>query len=78
MSLLDEWEGAVPSYGEALGPSEGLSADPGIEEGAEAFSPRRSLDSALFSLETVERHIARWARLLSFCDPPKGVAGLLS
>ena len=59
MSLLDEWEGAVPSYGETLGPSEGLATDVVNEDAAEAFSPRRSLETSLFSVETVERHIAR-------------------
>ena len=61
MSLLDEWEGALPSYGETSGPGEAPAA--GDDTGVEALPPRRSWDASLFSLEPVERHIARYSAL---------------
>ena len=57
MSLLDEWEGGLPSY-DTVGSGDGLGADDTVDEAAEALSPRRTLDT-LFSVETVERHISR-------------------
>ena len=60
MNLLDEWEGAVPTYGDALG-ADGLGADEALDETGEALPPRRSLETSLFSIETIERYVARFA-----------------
>lgn len=57
MSLLEEWEGAVQTYG-AGNSKEGLHSVETLEF-AEAQSPRRAIDRALFSLQDVERQASR-------------------
>jgi hypothetical protein len=58
MSLLDEWEaGGTRAYGDARPSLEPVLSDDGSDGGL--ASPRGVVPDVIFSLETVERHIAR-------------------
>ncbi|KAK9789373.1 hypothetical protein WJX73_010275 [Symbiochloris irregularis] len=60
MSLLDDWEGAsARGFTDKALATEGIAAGPGTEESTHVLTPGTSLQQDLFSVETVERHIAR-------------------
>lgn len=57
MSLLDEWETGGQRYGDVRQDLDPVLSDDGSE--GELTSPRAALPHVIFSLEPVERHIAR-------------------
>ncbi len=57
MSLLDEWETGGQPYGDVRHELDPVLSDEGSD--TELVSPHASVPHVIFSVETVERHLAR-------------------